>query len=108
MSSKGFQCIASNTPSLDREDSNNLENHHIFFKGGKDRLLIEFIDASKISAGSYLADIAFYPIDSDSSPCTLKLKKIVSSKIVQKSSIILSDEEQKEYEKVLDLEWKDL
>lgn len=74
-----------NTPSFDAETSSNLDNHHGFFDGTHDNLVIELLDTSRVTAGVYFADIGIYPIDSDAAPCTLKLKKIVSARLNERS-----------------------
>jgi kynurenine formamidase len=77
----GIQCICLNTPSIDEEKNSNCDNHRIFFDNARN-LIIEFIDASKIRAGSYIVDISVYPADTDSFPCVVKAKRIISGKLL--------------------------
>jgi len=102
---KGFKCIAINTPSFDCESSKRLENHHEFFHGSNNHLIIELIDASKISSGPYIADISIYPIDSDAAPCVLKLRKVISAHLLEKSSEVYSETEAQEIERLKTLDW---
>lgn len=74
MKEKGFKIIAINTPSFDNESSSKLENHHTFFHESNDNLVIEFVDATQLNQGLYIADIGIYPMDSDAAPCTIKMK----------------------------------
>lgn len=106
--SKGFKSIAVNTPSFDNEASKDLENHHAFFKGSNGNLLIELIDASKIQSGPYIADISIYPVDSDAAPCVLKLSKIVSGHLYEKSGEVMSEKEAEDLERVKLLEWSSM
>ncbi|CDW76247.1 kynurenine 3-monooxygenase [Stylonychia lemnae] len=73
---KGFNVISINTPSFDMETTKEMENHHLFFDGANDKLLIELIDSSQVLPGPYVADIGIYPLDSDAAPCILKLQRI--------------------------------
>lgn len=88
---KGFTCVAVNTPSFDNETSKDVENHHAFFDGTDRHLVIEFVEAKNVAAGPYIAELAVYPVDSDSAPCAIKMKKIVSAHLIENTPESMSD-----------------
>jgi hypothetical protein len=79
----GIQCIAVNTPCFDEEKDTQCSNHRAFFTNTKN-LLIEFLDASVLTSGSYIVELATYPSDTDSFPVVIKAKRILSGKLIWK------------------------
>jgi len=102
---KGFRCVAVNTPSFDNEASKAVENHHAFFDGTDQNLLVEFLDASRVEVGPYIADIAVYPVDSDSAPCVVKMKRIVSALVLEHTQDPLNDQQVEERKMLQKLDW---